>query len=82
MQGLFALLVAFEHIDNPAVQQRLLQHSLDLREMTRQSSVQLLQHNAHSASELMALLRKHAPKSEQDDHLLVLQGPFHDMVSF
>lgn len=80
MQGLFSLLLAFESITNPALQRQLLQHSLELLEMSRGSAVRLLSHEAESAGQLMGLLREHAPKCPEDDHLLMLQGPQRDMV--
>jgi len=61
MQGIFSLLLSFESITNPALQRQLLQHSLDLLELSRESAVQLLSHKAESAGKLMGLLREHAP---------------------
>lgn len=80
MQGIFSLMLSFESITNPALQRQLLQHSLDLLELSRESAVQLLSHEAESAGTLMGLLREHAPDCPQDDHLLMLQGPLQDLV--
>ena len=80
MQGVFSLLLASESITSPALQRQLLHRSLELLEMSRGSAVQLLSHEAESAGQLMGLLREHAPKGPQDDHLLMLQGPVRDMV--
>ncbi len=80
MQGIFSLMLSFEAITNPALQRQLLQHSLDLLELSRESPVQLLSHEAESAGTLMGLLREHAPVSPQDDHLLMLQGRLQDLV--
>ncbi len=80
MQGLFSLMLSFESITNPALQRQLLQHSLDLLELSRESAVQLLSHEAESAGTLMGLLREHAPVCPQDDHLLMLRGPLQDLV--
>ena len=82
MQGQFSLLRAFESITTPALQRQLLEHSLQLLEFSRESSVQLLRHDVQSAGELMGMLRQYAPEGPQDDHLLMLQGPFPDMVYF
>ncbi|DBA93628.1 TPA: demethylase [Trebouxia sp. C0006] len=79
MQGIFSLMLSFESITNPALQRQLLQHSLDLLELSRESAVQLLSHEAESAGTLMGLLREHAPDCPQDDHLLMLQGPLQDL---
>ncbi|DBA96608.1 TPA: hypothetical protein ACH3X1_015470 [Trebouxia sp. C0004] len=79
MQGTFSLLLSFESITNPALQRQLLQHSLDLLELSQESAVQLLSHEAESAGKLMGLLREHAPACPQDDHLLMLQGPLQDL---
>ena len=80
MQGLFSLMLSFESITKPAVQKQLLEHSLQLLELSRGSRVRLLCHTACSAGQLMGLLRDHAPETVQDDHLLMLRGPFQDMV--
>lgn len=81
MQGLFSLMLSFECITEPAVQKQLLEHSLQLLELSRGSRVRLLRHEARSAAHLMKLLRDHAPQGVQDDHLLMLQGPFQDMCT-
>ena len=73
-------MVAFESIADPTVQRQLLEHSLRLLELSQESKVRLLRHRAQTAGQLMGLLRSHAPESLQDDHLLMLQGPFQDMV--
>lgn len=80
MQGIFSLMLSFESITNPALQRQLLQHSLDLLQLSRESAVQLLSHEAESAGKLMGLLREYAPVCPQDNHLLMLQGPLHDLV--
>ena len=80
MQGLFSLMQSFEAISEPAVQRQLLEHSLQLLDLSRGSRVRLLRHEARSAEQLMELLRDHAPETLQDDHLLMLQGPVQDMV--
>lgn len=80
MQGLFSLMLSFESITKPAVQKQLLEHSLQLLELSQGSRVRLLSHTARSAAQLMGLLRDHAPETVQDDHLLMLRGPFQDMV--
>ena len=80
MQGLFSLMLSFESITEPAVQKQLLEHSLHLLELSRASRVRLLCHKARSAAQLMGLLRDHAPETAQDDHLLMMRGPFQDMV--
>lgn len=80
MQGLFSLMMSFESISKPAVQKQLLEHSLQLLQLSRASRVRLLCHKARSAGQLMGLLRDHAPETVQDDHLLMLRGPFQDMV--
>ncbi|KAA6427379.1 MAG: hypothetical protein FRX49_02043 [Trebouxia sp. A1-2] len=79
MQGIFSLMLSFESITNPALQRQLLQHSLDLLQLSRESAVQLLSHEAESAGKLMGLLREYAPVCPQDNHLLMLQGPLHDL---
>lgn len=80
MQGLFSLMQSFEAITEPAMQKQLLEHSLQLLELSQGSRVRLLRHEARSAAHLMEMLRHHAPETLQDDHLLMLQGPFQDMV--
>lgn len=80
MQGLFSLMLSFESITKPALQKELLEHSLHLLDLSRASRVRLLCHKARSAAQLMGLVRDHAPESVQDDHLLMLRGPFQDMV--
>ncbi len=80
MQGIFSLMMSFESITTPALQRQLLQHSLDLLELSQESAVQLLSHEAESAGELMGLLREHAPVCPQDNHLLMLRGPVQDLV--
>ena len=80
MQGLFSLMLAFESISDPVVQRQLLEHSLQLLDLSKDSKVRLLRHEAQSAEQLMGLLRSHAPETLQDDHLLMLQGPLQDMV--
>ena len=80
MQGLFSLMLSFESITSPAVQKQLLEHSLQLMELSQESRVRLLCHEARSAGQLMGLLRDHAPDTVHADHLLMLRGPFQDMV--
>ncbi len=81
LKGLFTLLREFEVINDPEVQREILVHSLQLRSLSQGSKVQLLRHEVESAGQLMEVLRQHAPKTPADDHLLVMQGPEHDIVS-
>ena len=46
MQGLFSLMLAFESITDPVLQRQLLDHSLQLLELSQGSSVQLLSHGS------------------------------------
>lgn len=73
-------MISFESITDPAVQKQLLEHSLQILNLSRGSRVRLLCHEARSAGQLLGLLRDHAPETLQDDHLLMLRGPFQDMV--
>ena len=77
---MFALLRAFEAIADPKVQHEILKHSLDLLELSQESAVRTISHEVGSASELMGLLRQHAPSRQQPDHLLMLRGPIQDLV--
>ncbi len=81
LRGLFTLLREFEVINDPEVQHEILVHSLQLRSLSQDSTVQLLRHEIESADHLMEVLRQHASKANLDDHLLVMQGPEHDIVS-
>ena len=81
LRGLFTLLQEFEAINDPELQRGILVHSLQLRSLSQGSKVRLLRHGVESASQLMEVLRQHAPKTSADDHLLVMQGPEHDIVS-
>lgn len=81
LKGLFTLLRVFEAISESELQREILVHSLQLRSLSQGSKVQLLRHGVESAGELMEVLRQHAPKGSTDDHLLVMQGPEHDIVS-
>ena len=73
-------MIAFESITDPTVQRQLLEHSLQLLQLSQESRVRILRHREQTAGQLMGLMRSHAPESLQDDHLLMLQGPFQDMV--
>ena len=81
LQGLFLLLRAFESITDTNVQRSILQHSLQLKDLSEGSRVQLLRHEIQSANELMKVLRCCSPKTTKDDHIMMLQGPSLDIVS-
>lgn len=81
LRGLFTLLWEFQVVNDPELQRAILVHSLQLRSLSQESKVQLLCHGVESAGQLMEVLRQHAPKTPADDHVLVMQGPEHDIVS-
>ncbi|DBA82438.1 TPA: hypothetical protein ACH3X2_000674 [Trebouxia sp. C0005] len=79
LRGLFTLLWEFQVVNDPELQRAILVHSLQLRSLSQESKVQLLCHGVESAGQLMEVLRQHAPKTPADDHVLVMQGPEHDI---
>ncbi len=81
LKGLFQLLRAFKSITDPQVQRQILQHSLDLLDLSQGSKVRLLRHDTGSATGLVNHLRRHAPQDVKDDHVIMLRGPKQDMVS-
>lgn len=81
LHGLFLLLRAFESITDTNVQRSILQNSLQLKDLSEGSPVQLLRHEIQSAGELMKVLQCRSPKTTKDDHIVMLQGPSLDIVS-